>query len=142
MVELNAWNVDLQQQGRLSRMSNKSSGDGWEKKFSQNKYIITHIKMLSKEGDCTYEEDAEMCEMCEAPESSTDSSDQILLSSASALPSVGNYRPQMKFGEGNVFTGISLGNGVGSQMHHRIGHMGRVTHAPPGHTPQAPTPYC
>ena len=65
--------------------------------------------------------------MPEAPESSTDSSDQILLSSSSSLPSAGKYRPQMKFGEGNVFTGISLGDGVGSQMHHGIGHMGGVT---------------
>ena len=46
----------------------------------------------------------------------------------------------MKFGEGYVFTGLCLftEGGVGSQMHHGIGHMARYPTPHPPHIPYSP----
>ena len=61
----------------------KHQATAGKRSFPQNKYIIAHIKTLSKEGT-EFPKKTHTLETPEAPESSTNSSDQILLSSSSS----------------------------------------------------------
>ena len=69
----------------------KHQATAGKRSFPQNKYIIAHIKTLSKEGT-EHSKKTHTLETREAPESSTNSGDEILSSSSSAQSFAGNLQ--------------------------------------------------